>query len=378
MAQKVFLYTDLFEKFPYPESCPFNTTRAGKTREKLLSMGIYNAADRCEIQPETANRETLEMYHLPEYLDILERVNKGEFHVEWLAMGLGTGDCPIFYGVYDYNALAVGATVRGAQEILTGNADIAFNPSGGLHHAFPARSGGFCYMNDIVLGCKTLAQAGKRVLFLDIDVHHPDGVQPAFYEDDQVMVISMHESGKHLFPGTGRVEEIGEGLGKGFTVNLPFPPGTYDAVYMKAFREVVLPLIHADNPDVLVLEIGADTLAGDPLAHLRLTNNVYADVIELLLAFGKPILATGGGGYNVENTVRAWSLVWSALCGDLAGDDALAGMGGVMLETTDWQGTQGLRDRVLVPEDSQKELVDPEVEQVIRDVRGLVFPIHGI
>lgn len=378
MAQKIFLYSHEFESYPYPGTCPFNTSRPAQTREKLISMGIYRGADRLEICPEPADRETLELYHLPEYLDVLERVNKGEFHVEWLNMGLGTGDCPVFFGVYDYNALAAGATVLGARKILEGNVGIAFNPFGGLHHAFPARAGGFCYINDIVLGCKTLARAGKRVLFLDIDVHHSDGVQYAFYDDDQVMVISLHENGKHLFPGTGRVREIGEGAGKGFTVNLPFPPGTYDAIYMRAFREVVLPLIHTYHPDVLVLEVGADTLAGDPLAHLRLTNNVYADVIELLLAFGKPVLATGGGGYNVENTVRAWSLVWAALCGDLAGEDALAGMGGVMLETTDWQGSQGLRDRVLVPEESQKELVDPEVEEMITEAQRLVFPIHGI
>lgn len=378
MARHVFIHSEELEEYPYPESCPFNTSRAGRTRAQLISMGMFLDEDSAEVPPGRPGRAVLEQYHLPEYLDALERANRGDFNVEWMFMGLGTADCPIFPGVYDYNALAAGASIAAADEILAGRAKIAFNPSGGLHHAFPAKSGGFCYINDIVLACKRLLAGGRRPLFLDIDVHHCDGVQHAFYDSPEVMVISLHEDGKHLFPGTGRVNDIGEGNGRGYTVNLPLPPGTYDDIYMRAFRSTVLPLIHAFGPDVLVLEVGADTLAGDPLAHLRLTNNVMADVIELLLAFGLPILATGGGGYNVENTVRAWSLVWLALCGRLAGDDALAGMGGVMLETTDWHGGQGLRDRVLIPDDAQKNLVIPEIEEMLQNLRRLVFPLHGI
>ena len=210
------------------------------------------------------------------------------------------------------------------------------------------RAGGFCYVNDIVLGCMALAKAGKRVVFLDIDVHHSDGVQAAFYQRRDVMTISLHQDGRTLFPGTGSVEEIGEGDGRGFAVNVPLPIGTYDAAYLRAVRKVVLPLLHAYNPDVIVLEAGADTLANDPLANLSLTNNTMADVVGLLLAFGKPILATGGGGYNPDNTARAWALVWAALCGEDAGGYMTAGLGGVLLETTDWSG--GLRDRQLAPD----------------------------
>jgi acetoin utilization protein AcuC len=224
-----------------------------------------------------------------------------------------------------------------------------------------------------------LADAGKRVLFLDIDVHHCDGVQAAFYDRKDVMTISLHQDGRTLFPGCGFVDEIGDGEGEGYSVNLPLPPGTYDEIWLKAFREVVLPVIHAYGPDAIVLEAGADTLAGDPLAGLSLTNNVHVEVINALLAFGKPILATGGGGYNVENTVRAWSLVWTALCGEQRDDDMIAGMGGVMLETTEWaNGTAGLRDRVLIPSEEQRKAVDPVVDQVIADVKNTILPIHGI
>lgn len=377
-TDKIFIYGEPLGQYPYPDGAPLKTFRAGKVREMLHSMGLLAGPDRFEVQPTRADRPTLLLYHTPAYLDALERINVGEYEMEMLFMGLGTGDCPAFCGVYDYACWAAGATVTAAEWILSQKAHIAFNPSGGYHHAFPDRAGGFCYINDVVLGCETLAKAGKRVVFIDIDVHHCDGVQAAFYDRSDVMTISTHQDGRTLFPGTGFVDEIGEGDGEGFSVNIPLPLGTYDEIYMKAFRAVVLPLLHAYKPDVIVLEAGADTLAGDPLAGFSMTNNSMADVINLLLAFGKPILAVGGGGYNVENTVRAWALVWSALCGDQAGDDFTAGMGGVMLENMDWHGGAGLRDRILIPAHAQRENVAPMVESVIEEVKKRIFPLHGL
>jgi acetoin utilization protein AcuC len=259
---------------------------------------------------------------------------------------------------------------------LSGAADVAFNPSGGFHHAGPEKASGFCYINDVALACMTLAEEGKRVLYLDVDVHHGDGVAYAFYDRSDVMTISFHESPRTLFPGTGYEDEIGTGKGKGYCVNVPLAVGTYDEVYMKAFESIALPLIGAYNPDVFVFELGADGLAGDPLAHLCLTNNVYADIIEHLLSFGKPIVATGGGGYNIANTVRAWSLAWSILAGAESGHDMHHGAGGVMLESTDWQG--GLRDRALVVSQSQRETVVSAVEATIETVKANIFPIHGL
>ncbi|MHC5165121.1 MAG: acetoin utilization protein AcuC [Planctomycetota bacterium] len=378
-SKKLFIHCPELEQFPYPDSCPFKTSRAGGVYETLDSMDLLTGADKVVCPPERATDADLLQFHSQPYLNALKRVDAGEYEMGMLVMQLGTGDCPAFEGVYQYAQWAAGATITGARQIIAGNASIAFNPSGGYHHAFDSMAGGFCYVNDVVLGCMELAAVGKKVLFLDIDVHHCDGVQAAFYDRADVMTVSMHQDGRTLFPGCGFVDEIGDGAGEGFSVNVPLPPGMYDEAYLKAFREVVLPLIHKYGPDVIVLEAGADTLQGDPLAGFSLTNNVMVEVINSLLAFGKPILATGGGGYNVENTVRAWSLVWTALCGEHRDDDAMAGMGGVMLETTEWaNGAHGLRDRVLVPSDYQKREVDPIVEGVIEQVKGLVFPIHGI
>ena len=375
-AKRVFIHSDELDGYSYPPDCPFTSSRAGRTRDTLRSMSLLSGSDRAEVAPAPASRRVLEAFHRPKYLDALQDASRRELSYRSLHMGIGTPDCPVFDGMFDYAVLASGGTVAGAQMLLTGEAVVAFNPSGGYHHAFPDRASGFCYINDVVLGCTTLADAGMRVLFLDVDVHHGDGVQFAFYARSDVMTISLHESGRTLFPGTGFEDEIGTGDGEGFAVNVPLPVGTHDAAYMRAFHTVVPPLVQAYGPDAIVVEFGADALAGDPLANLSLTNNVYADIATVLLDVGKPILATGGGGYHVENTVRAWALVWSTLCGDDDHSDLMLGMGGAMLESTDWAG--GLRDRTLVPDEERRAAVDAAVDRTLSRVRANVFPHHGL
>jgi acetoin utilization protein AcuC len=318
----------------------------------------------------------LKKFHSARYLHAIKSAAAGHLTPQALNMGIGTDDCPVFAGLYDYAVLATGATLAAAGLILSGSAELAFNPSGGYHHAGPERAAGFCYINDVVLAGIILAEGGKRVLCLDVDVHHGDGVADAFYARRDVMTMSFHESPKVLFPGTGFEDEIGTGDGKGYCVNVPLPIGTYDEAYMKAFEAVALPLIAAYDPDVIVFELGADGLLGDPLAHLCLTNNTYADIMRHLLGFDKPVLMTGGGGYNVDNTARAWALAWTVLCGQCDEYDMNLGLGGVMLESTDWQG--GLRDREFVVRSQQRELVLPPIETTIETIKRAVFPLHGL
>ncbi len=372
----VFIYSAELEKYNYPPEHPFNTIRAKKTREIVKSLGLLTGNGRSEVPPVPAERLVLKKFHSARYLHALKTAAKGLWDTEALNMGIGTGDCPVFDGLYEYTLLAAGATLVAAKLLLSGEAEVAFNPSGGFHHAMPEQASGFCYINDVALACTILAEEGKRVLYLDVDVHHGDGVAYAFYDSCDVMTISLHQNPRTLFPGTGFEEEIGTGKGKGYCVNVPLPVGTYDEVYMKAFKAIALPLITAYNPDVIVFELGADALAGDPLAHLCLTNNVYAEVIEHLLSFDKPIVATGGGGYNINNTVRAWALAWSILAGTGSGSDTDHAVGGVMLESTDRQG--GLRDRALVVSRTQREMVVPVVEATIEAVKANIFPIHKL
>lgn len=328
------------------------------------------------MPPEPVDRLTLKKFHSASYVRTLKRSSEGQWESQALSMGIGSADCPVFDGLYEHAVLATGATLMGARMIMNHEVDVAFNPSGGFHHAFPERAAGFCYFNDVALACMLLAEAGRKVLYLDVDVHNGDGVAYAFKDRKDVMTISLHENPKILFPGTGFEDEIGEGPGKGYCVNLPLPAGTYDMVYLNAFQAVVLPLIRAFDPDVFVFELGADALAGDPLAHLQLTNNTYVDVINHLLGFDKPILMTGGGGYHVENTVRAWALGWSVLSGMDDGEDLSLGMGGVMMESTEWQG--GLRDRDLVIPETQRRSVSSAINNSVEMVKSLVFPIHGL
>lgn len=372
----VFIYSSEFEKYSYPPEHPFNTVRATRVREIIYSMGMLSGSGKSEVAPKPAERIVLKKFHTARYLHALKTAAAGHWDVEALQMGIGSQDCPIFKGLYEYSVLAAGGTLTAAKMILSGQADIAFNPSGGYHHAGPEHAAGFCYINDVALACIVLAEQEKRVLYLDVDVHHGDGVAQAFYDRSDVLTISLHQNPKTLFPGTGFENEIGTGQGKGYCVNVPLPVGTYDQAYLKAFETIVLPLTAAYNPDVIVFELGVDALAGDPLANLRLTNNVYAEIVDHLMKFNKPIVATGGGGYNIENTVRAWALAWSIFCGADRGEDMSHAMGGVFLESTEWQA--GLRDRALAVTDSQREMVMPAIESTIEAIKANIFPIHGL
>ena len=376
VKKTVFIYSTELEKYHYPPDHPFNTIRATQLRTVLNSMGILQGPGRSEAAHVAATRMELKEFHSARYLHALQAAAKGQWDVEALGMGIGTSDCPVFEGLYEYAGLATGATIVGAKMLLSGKADIAFNPSGGFHHAGPEKAAGFCYINDVALACHILAEAGKRVLYLDVDVHHGDGVAYGFYDRADVMTISIHQNPRTLFPGTGFEEEIGTGAGKGYCVNIPVPVGTYDQAYLKAFESLVLPLATRFNPDVIVFELGADGLAGDPLANLRLTNNVYADIINHLLKLDKPILATGGGGYNIENTVRAWALAWSVFCGDDNSEHSIHALGGVMLESTEWLG--GFRDRRIPVTESQRNAVLPALDATIDKIKELVFPLHGL
>jgi acetoin utilization protein AcuC len=227
-----------------------------------------------------------------------------------------------------------------------------------------------------VLGCMVLANAGKRIVCLDIDAHHGNGTQDAFYSRSDVFTISLHESGKTLYPWGGFEDEIGEGNGKGFNVNLPFPAGTDDETYFAAYKEIVPDLIAAYNPDIILLEIGMDILSVDPLTHLSMTNNVVESIILHLLQYNKPILATGGGGYNAESTARGWALAWCALCGIDFETDMYIGLGGMFLGNSEIDA--GLRDMRTFASGEQRNAIVRTVSQSIDIIRQSVFPIHKI
>jgi acetoin utilization protein AcuC len=370
-----FVYPHEIEPLSYPPDCPFKTSRATDTRKRLAGFGLLGSPNRTETSCPQATLQDLLPFHSPAYLQCLQEAATGHLTVEALHMGLGTPDTPVFKDLLEYGRWATGASLKAADLLLQRQANIAFALLGGFHHAMAEKAAGFCYVNDIVLACQHLAQARQRVLCLDIDAHHGDGTQAAFYDRSDIMTISFHESGNTLFPWGGFEDEIGEGEGRGYNVNVPLPPETYDDAFLHAFRTIVPPLSDSFQPDVIVLELGMDTLAGDPLTHLALTNNAHVDVIEILLGLNRPILVTGGGGYHAENTVRGWALAWMAFAGEIEHDYGL-GMGGVMLENTDWTG--GLRDRHLPLSPEQRSRVEPAIHATLRKLQQALFPLHNL
>jgi len=371
-----FVYAPEVEGLTYPPDCPFKTHRTTLTRRRLLSFGLLNSPGREEVRTQAAPRAALERLHGARYLDELARAAAGDLTPDGLHMGLGTPDTPVFRDMCTYGAWACGAALTAADLLIEGKADIAFSLLGGFHHAMPERAGGFCYLNDVALACLRLADSGRRVVYVDVDAHHGDGVQAMFYRRRDVLTISLHESGRTLYPWGGFEDEIGEGAGRGFNANVSLPAGTYDAAFLRSFDEVALPLIRAYRPDLAVLELGMDALAGDPLTHLNLTNHAHEAVLRRLLEFELPLLVAGGGGYHVENTVRGWALAWKVCAGEDDEHDLSLGMGGVMLASSEWAG--GLRDHELPVTPAQREAVDPALRQSIDAVRRNVFPCHGL
>ena len=372
----VFIYSPEAESLAYPPDCPFKTERAGLTRQRLRSFGLLGVGNHTERRAQAAGRADLERFHRAGYLDELERAAAGDLTLEGLAMGLGGPDTPVFADMLAYSSWACGAALTAADTLAAGEADVAFNLYGGFHHAMPAKAAGFCYLNDQVLACERLAARGRRVAYLDVDAHHGDGVQHAFYARNDVLTVSLHESGRTLFPWGGYESEIGEGAGRGFNVNVSLPAGAYDEAFLLALDRVAWPVLHAYGPDIMVVELGLDTLAGDPLTHLHLTNNVVVELVERLLEFECPLLIAGGGGYHVEHTVRGLALAWRTVCRE--GDEEVyrLGLGGVMLGSSEWAG--GLRDRALAVTAERRESVMPELCRNLASVTEAVFPIHEL
>jgi acetoin utilization protein AcuC len=236
--------------------------------------------------------------------------------------GLGWGDNPVFAGMHEASLEVCGASVAAAQVVWEGRVAHAFNPAGGLHHAMRDRASGFCIYDDPVAAIEwLLANGARRVGYVDVDTHHGDGVQAFFYDDPRVLTISLHESGRYLFPGTGFTDEVGAGDACGTALNVPLAPGTPGDVYLEAFDAVVPPALEAFGPDVLVTQLGCDTHVTDPLAHLALITDDYMAIGARLhqlahtLSGGKWV-ALGGGGYQIATVVpRAWTIYFAELCG---------------------------------------------------------------
>ncbi|HUU54102.1 MAG TPA: acetoin utilization protein AcuC [Armatimonadota bacterium] len=318
MPQAALVYTPRFSDYDLGPSHPLRPARVVRTHELIKACGLLDSPSTSLSPPSAADEETIALVHSPEYISAVRAPGEGRQLRRPADYGLGTIDNPIVEGMYEAAALVVGASVRAADLVIDQKAGAAFNPGGGLHHAHRDRAAGFCVFNDPAIAIAHLLERcgdDVKVAYIDIDAHHGDGVQEAFYDRREVLTISVHESGRYLFPTTGSVSEIGEGDGEGFAVNLPLSPFTGDDVYVWAFREAVLPLLEAFAPDFVCTQLGVDTHYQDPLTHLCCTTRGYMKVVDEISQRAPRWIAIGGGGYDVTVVPRAWTLAFARMAG---------------------------------------------------------------
>jgi acetoin utilization protein AcuC len=325
-----FVYAERLATYELSPSHPYRPVRLDLVRTLLEACDILGADEVLDVQPLDADE--LATVHDRDYIRAVRRASDEGPSPDAYAYGLGTGDNPIFSGMHEIGLDICAGTATAVDAVLDGAALRATSLAGGLHHAHRAKASGFCLYNDLAVAiARAVRDRDVRVAYLDIDVHHGDGVQWLFYRDPRVMTISLHESGRYLFPGTGHTYEIGEGAGKGTSVNVPLEPYTGDESFLEAFDAVVPAALRAFAPDLIVLQAGADMHFHDPLADLSVTihgmHEAYRRVVDLAdeLTEGR-LVATGGGGYDPYRTVpRAWAGLWSALSGRPLPDDVPAG-----------------------------------------------------
>jgi len=374
MSRAAFIYEDALSRHELRSDHPMRPVRLRYTYVLLREYGAFDHPEAVLLDPRSATDEELAWLHTSEYVAAVKALGSGSAGgIDGARFGFsGQGDNPVYPKMFEAAALSTGGSLLAAEMVASGEVAAAFNISGGLHHAAAGHASGFCVFNDPALAVHYFLNQGKRVAYVDIDAHHGDGVQEAFYNDDRVLTISVHESGQWLFPGTGSVAELGEGAGRGYSVNLPLYPYTSDDDYVEAFGQVVPPLIRAFAPDVLVTQLGIDSYHTDPLTHLQVTTEGYIEAVRQLAGLGLPWLALGGGGYDVNAVARAWTLAY-----------------GVMLDA-EWpnqlptafsqeHGSGSLRDQ-LRPEIPPDVKVDARryLEDTVAAIRQQIFPLHGL
>jgi acetoin utilization protein AcuC len=373
MSRTALIYSHEYDNFCYGELHPFKLQRFRLAYDLIAAYGLDRCVNAAYPAPPNVSETAILTFHDSAYIERMKEFSSSATPRADFLYGLGDSENPVFTGFYDWACLGTAGTCEAARLVSEEGYSSAFNLAGGYHHAHKAKASGFSYINDAVIAINSLLAQGRRVVYLDLDAHHGDGVQEAYYGTDQVLVISMHESGIYFFPGTGFENELGEGKGYGYTVNIPLLAHTDDPLYMKAFDEVVYPLIAAYNPDVIFSQLGADTFRTDPLTRLEITTHSYSYILRKLKALKIPWVATGGGGYDLMNTARAWTIAWGI-------------MNGVELASRlpdpfiDLITPLGYKNRMLLDamhwaEEEERNRALDAVERSIALIRKMVFPI---
>ncbi|KAG6459532.1 histone deacetylase 3 [Manduca sexta] len=308
-----YFYNPDVGNFHYGPGHPMKPHRLAVTHCLVLKYGLHKKMQ--IYKPYRASAHDMCRFHSEDYIEFLQNVtpqNIQSYSKDLLHYNVGD-DCPVFEGLFDFCSMYTGASLEGAMKLNNNACDIAINWSGGLHHAKKFEPSGFCYVNDIVIAILELLKYHPRVLYIDIDVHHGDGVQEAFYLTDRVMTVSFHKYGNYFFPGTGDMYEIGAESGRYYSVNVPLKEGIDDQSYIQVFKPVISNVMEFYRPTAIVLQCGADSLAGDRLGCFSLSTRGHGECVKFVKNLNVPTLVVGGGGYTLRNVARCWTYETSLL-----------------------------------------------------------------
>ena len=356
---------------------PMRPVRLFHMHELMASVGLL-AAENVEFEsPRLATTDEITKFHDPDYVDVVRAIDQGAIVPGLWQYGFGPGDNPPRPGMFRHAALAAGGAIQAAERVLNGDATRAFVPAGGMHHhAMRNYAAGFGIFNDAVIAIKHVIEQGLRVFYVDIDVHHGDGVQAGLYDTDRAMTVSIHESGQWLFPGTGGPDETGTGDGEGYSVNIPLAPYTDDLLWHEAFDAVIPILAQAFEPDVMFTQLGIDTHRNDPLAHLSLTtqghNLAVRKFAKLADEIGCPWISVGGGGYDMSAVARAWTMDLATMA-EFELPEQVPESFVSLTDLTTFRDTTEYR----IEPDVRSNIVDHN-EAAISEVRKRIFPKFGL
>ncbi|KAJ0420001.1 hypothetical protein BJY00DRAFT_146396 [Aspergillus carlsbadensis] len=315
-----YFYDSDVGNYAYVSGHPMKPHRIRMTHSLVMNYSLYKKMEIYRAKP--ASKFEMTQFHTDEYIDFLSKVtpdNMETYAKEQSKYNVGD-DCPVFDGLFEFCGISAGGSMEGAARLNRNKCDIAVNWAGGLHHAKKSEASGFCYVNDIVLGILELLRFKQRVLYIDIDVHHGDGVEEAFYTTDRVMTVSFHKYGEY-FPGTGELRDIGVGTGKYYAVNFPLRDGIDDVSYKSIFEPVIKSVMEWYRPEAVVLQCGGDSLSGDRLGCFNLSMRGHANCVNYVKSFNLPTLILGGGGYTMRNVARTWAFETGILVGENLGSD---------------------------------------------------------
>ena len=374
-------------RYDFGPGHPFDPVRIRLTMELARELGVLASPSVTMVSPSPATDAEIETVHDPQYVAMVRHAGRALVPAVWF--GLGTDDDPVFEGMHEAAALVVGATLAAARSVWSGTTAHAVSIAGGHHHAMRAKASGFCIYNDPAVAITWLLSAGaERVAYVDLDVHHGDGVQAAFYDDPRVLTISLHEHPATLFPGTGRPDETGTGAGEGYSVNVALPAGTEDAGWLRAIDGVVLPLLRAFKPTVLVTQHGCDGHRLDPLAHLSLSVDGQRQAQVMMHELAHELcagrwVATGGGGYALVQVVpRTWTHLLAVAAGEPVDREMAtpAHWRELARSLTGETAPQTMTDGVPPRYVSFASGMDPDdpVDRAILRTRSAVFPAHDL